>query len=434
MRDKQMDFLPELKELRPINNNSSSVFSECYFNRTFNNLSFEKKLQVLCDIVRQSIYPNGFPNPDTDILKMNGNCYTAAHCFVRYAKHLNIGLNSRCALVRKRTFDPDIVTTIHVVALIDSSTGETYQVDPTPFVGYKYGSVENITFKRIYEECVIIDNDIEQYLYQFRKIIYDDSVNRLLDLAKIEEIVELCHIVEEIPILKGYAALVLKIAYKHLENKYDKDKIHSLINSIKPCNSANERSLNEVRNKLKIQTAIWMEELRDLKQNNSNPKRQQELASAIIHENKWLDDSYEKYANIGGKKIRLSSINPRFFLENRYETLVTEQSTHQLEKSDFVFFEYDLDLQQPTEQLGLNPRMFYSTNEEQLGRNIRVSLIKNDSINKLVLPYDLKTRSYSEDSIKLLIGYPEHQVMTRFMYPNPRLVKVKNSYHVHEKL
>ncbi len=418
-----MDFLPELEELKPITNDN--VFGECYFDINFNNLSFEKKLKVLCDIVRQSVYPNGFPNPDTDILKMNGNCYTAAHCFVEYAKHLNIGQNQRCALVRKRIFDPDNITTIHVVALVDSSTGETYQVDATPFVGYKYGSVENITLKKIYEDCVVIDNDIEQYLYQFRKIIYEDSVNRL-SLAKIDEILELCQVVHEIPILKGYAALVLKIAYKYLENKYDKDKIQILINTIKPCNRENEQCINEVRTKLQAQTAIWMEELRDLKQNNRDLKRQQELASVIVHENKWLDDSYERYIYIGGKKIRLSSINPRFFLENGYETLVTSKLFHQLEKSDFVLFEYDLDLKQPTEQLGLETIMFFRASEEQINyRNIKVSLVKKGLMDKLVLPDAFKTKNFSDDSIKLLIGYPEHQVMTRFMYPNPRLVKMK---------
>ena len=56
--------LPNQNELKPIKNNS--LFYDCGFNEDFNKLSFKTKLQVLCDIVRQSIYPCGKPNPDND--------------------------------------------------------------------------------------------------------------------------------------------------------------------------------------------------------------------------------------------------------------------------------------------------------------------------------------------------------------------------------
>jgi len=107
-----MDLLPKLDELLPI---QEGVFKECGFNTNFNKLSFEKQLQVLCDIVRQSVYPNGVPNPDNDIKKMSGNCVTASYCFLDYIKSLNIGCNPRCVLARKRTFDGDDVTTTHVI-------------------------------------------------------------------------------------------------------------------------------------------------------------------------------------------------------------------------------------------------------------------------------------------------------------------------------
>ena len=35
------------------------------------------------------------------------------------------------------------------------------------------------------------------------------------------------------------------------------------------------------------------------------------------------------------------------------------------------------------------------------------------------------TDNYSEAALHYLMGYPEHQLMTRFMYPNYKLDKVK---------
>lgn len=172
-----MNLLPSLEELIPIVD-KNNIFYECGFNVKFNNFPFQKKLQILCDIVRQSVYPNGLPNPDNDIIELNGNCYTASFCFFNYVRKLNIDVNARCALARKRLFDMDDVTTIHVVVLIDSEEGHTYQVDPTPFAGYKYGSVDDITYKGVYDEYVVIDDTINNYLYKFRKIIYDDYTNR----------------------------------------------------------------------------------------------------------------------------------------------------------------------------------------------------------------------------------------------------------------
>ena len=57
-----------------------------------------------------------------------------------------------------------------------------------------------------------------------------------------------------------------------------------------------------------------------------------------------------------------------------------------------------------------------------------INLLNNRQINNTFFD-DFSQDSicnYSEQSLRFLIGYPEHQVMTKFMYPNPKLVKKIN--------
>lgn len=240
-----MDLLPNIDELKPISNNKN-IFFDCGFNTNFNDISFEQKLQILCDIVRQSIYPNGHPNPDNDLIEMNGNCYTAAYCFIDYLKKLNITIDAKPVLVRKRSFDIDEVTSIHIAVLINSKDGHIYQVDPVRFAGYKFGNVEDITYKKTYDEYVVITDEIKYILYKLRKIIYDDYISNF-NANKINEYIELCEIIGTYPILKGYVAKVLKIIQKNLDNNYDKAIIQEKINIIKPCNKCNIEKINEAK-------------------------------------------------------------------------------------------------------------------------------------------------------------------------------------------
>jgi hypothetical protein len=427
-----MDLLPKLDELLPI---KEGPFTDCGFSTSFSDLSLEKQLQILCDIVRQSIYPNGIPNPDNDIENMNGNCFTASYCFLDYIKRLNIGYNPRCVLARKRKFDGADVTTIHTMVLVDSLDGQIYQVDPTPFAGYKYGFVEEISKLRVYDEYVVIDDFIKEYLYSFRKIIYDNSV-RQVDVSKLDKYFKMCDIVEDIPILKGYAAIVLKILMKYVDNEYDKNQIKKRIDNIKPYNKNNESKLMEARERLNMQTLLWLDELKKLQVSSSNIKRQLELAINCVQENKWIDTSLEKYIDIGGKLIRASSINPRFFSEEEFILLLSNRSLNKGEKKLNFFgeplFSCHLNLFAPTEHTGIYPLLYslYYSNDSDIEINDKqIMLYKTSDLPnnyKELLDENFKLLdSPVECSLEFLTPYPEHQVMTRFMYPNPRLIKCK---------
>lgn len=399
-----MRLLPKIEEIKPINNHHN-LFYECGFNTSFENLSFQQKLQVVCDIVRQTIFPNGFPNPDTDIYEMNGNCYTSSFCFINYLKKINLGKNLRCALVRKRYFDPEEITSIHVVALVDAQNGHTYQIDTTPFVGYKYGSVIDITNNRTYEEYVVINEIIEFYLYNFRKIIYDNSINKF-NYSKINEYLDLCQIAKEIPILKGYASVVLKIINKHIKDPYEMGKIQNLINLYQPFNSNNPHRLKELKEKLNQASIKWLEELNDLRKSNSNLRRQQELAINITQENKWTNESLERRLNINGECVRISCLNPRLFFECNYHNLIRRKNQNVIESiildsKNRSISAYDIDLA--------------TTKREGIIISELTSLLSGKNYNE--------SSNCCESVLNFLIGYPEHQSMIKYMYPNPMLLK-----------
>lgn len=54
--------LPMLSELKPISGNRD-VFGQTVFTKEFNLLNFEEKLQVACDMVRQTMYNRSYTKP-----------------------------------------------------------------------------------------------------------------------------------------------------------------------------------------------------------------------------------------------------------------------------------------------------------------------------------------------------------------------------------
>ena len=388
-----MDLLPGRDELKPILN---GPFYECGFNVDFNKLSFENQLRFICDIVRQSIYPSGKPNPDNDIVSMTGNCYTSSFVLMDYLKKLGIGTNHRCVLCRKRSFDLDLVTSIHVVLLVDYC-GHTYQVDSAPFNGYKYGSVDDITYKGIYEEYVLIDEDINLLLNKFRFIIYNESY------VDIDECIKLCSVVNEYPILKGYAALSLKCLKHRLTNVYDKNRLQDIINRIKPYNSLNGDMANAVKERLDLEYKSWYSELMDLKSSNTNYKRQLELMIWINNENSWYDKSKTPLYSVNGNNYKLSSFNPRFMLDNNLSCVINDKDISCNSVLDytcdyrdkFMFNSFD----------GINHGHVYLFD-------------KGSEFDGLI-----NSHNPCESSLYFLSGFPGDMVMNKYMYPNPKFIK-----------
>ena len=77
--------LPKKEELIPITNDRTT-FYECGFNTDFDNLSFQKKLEIVNNLIRQTIIPTCRPNPNDHVESLIGNCHTAALAGKEYLK------------------------------------------------------------------------------------------------------------------------------------------------------------------------------------------------------------------------------------------------------------------------------------------------------------------------------------------------------------
>ena len=173
--------LPSKNEIKPITN-VNSTFYECGFNQDFENLPFINKLQIINDLVRQSMLPERTPNPLNDKATLIGDCYTSAIASIEYMKNLNIGTNHRLVFCRKRPYDPDNITSRHAAVLVDDEEGNTYFYDATPYVASNYGKV--LPDQNFYEHYEIIDNEKSELIFFLRELIYKHN-NSLLKLEDI---------------------------------------------------------------------------------------------------------------------------------------------------------------------------------------------------------------------------------------------------------
>ena len=92
-----IELLPNKIELSPIINDWET-FYDSNFNDDFDNLDFKSKLQILVDIVRQTIMYNEYPNPLDEEQKLIGDSYSACKILVNYLHKMNIGYNYRIIL------------------------------------------------------------------------------------------------------------------------------------------------------------------------------------------------------------------------------------------------------------------------------------------------------------------------------------------------
>lgn len=456
--------LPTIEELKPITD-SNNTFYDCGFNSSFDSLSEQKKLQIICDIVRETILPTPFPNPEKELINLEGNCSTACLVAKSYLEELKLCKNIKHVMARKRVFDPDDIVSIHSILLIEGNDNNLYQFDPTPFVGYKFGKVESID-NPIYYEYVEITDDMQEFLNIFKEIIYLDSINKI-DKNKVKYYIDKCIDSLDYKILGAYCGNALKKLIKYIEDPSIKNKIEKLILELRPYSKVNKKNKEYQIELLNNQVSLWNEELNDLKESGKDIKRQLELSQNIIQELKMVYPEYEIMKNIKGNDIRLSFINPRFMYENGLNTIMIKTSAYYLNCNDYIedyyksryksYGEYSVNLANPTELTGIKPMLFSHPLGETCIRSLdgesKVLLLEgnpdiinkqkrtlreemcHDMWNKEYIWFDDKpiiwdpfvtnivhgTDNATEAALHYLIGYPEHQNMTRFMYPNPKL-------------
>lgn len=462
--------LPKIDEFKPITD-KNSTFYECGFNTDFCNLPFEEKLKIVNDIIRQTILNKYISDPDTDTENLVGNCHTASRASIEYLKSLKIGKNYRYVFCKKKPFEPDDITTKHTAILVDDFEGNTYFFDAAPFVGYGIGLVKKLDNNQIYEDYEIIEGDKAKLLYSLEKIIFKLSKGTPTNA----ELVEYCKILNEAksyPILDGMVSYCYELLSKKNFTKTERDKFLLKSISLNPYSmlSGEELKKTNLKNLIGKQIKIWQTELQDLISSGKNYKKQLMLAQNIVQENKRIDPSYELWFDYENEKHRYSSLTPRFFADNGLNVVLIKTSSYFLgvhasvkeaflSRGNGVIKEYNANLALPTKATGIHPMAFSHTIGEKITRSVngsnQVILLKRSSdeikqikrylrstVGKNLLNRDVKwydgekihwdpfvtnlvhtTDNPSEACLHFLIAYPEHQLMTRFMYPNYKLEK-----------
>lgn len=213
--------LPRLDEIFPITGNRNT-FGESKMSRNFSTLDFITKLQIINDLVRQTMLISNIPNPKDEISKMQGDSYTASIIAIEYLKECGIGTKHALVMALKKTFQIVDENTNNFVVLVSDDNNECYQIDCAPCVGYCHGKVQKIDDGLLYAEYYYIDENINNILLNLRQAIYDLS-NMKVDVNsdKIKEYETLIEISSKYICLKNYVSQLKTLLYKNNEESND---------------------------------------------------------------------------------------------------------------------------------------------------------------------------------------------------------------------
>lgn len=437
------NLLPTLQELVPIIDDRNT-FVCSNFNREFVNLNFEEQFQIATDLVRQAILIKNYPNPDTELKTLIGDSYTAAMVLIRYMQELRIGKNCRIVIAYGTGCDTENITESRFLVLADDEQNTTYSADCSTYPGYGCGKVRKLSDIH-YDEYVIVDRCLRETLYGIRKMLY--YYYNVFVSSKESEIVFWDSLKCSIP-HRYRKALACLFGYN----------MHTL---------ASAKEIDFWRRSTNRQIENWNEELLDLIFEDRNYLRQIELGQAIIHERIKIAPDLKKYFYLVDKKISYESITPRFFFENKLTLVMIKPSAYMLGVQNTVrerflkrgygaFSEVMFNMGKPTETGIGRMRLFHPHGymyENPMYGPCDMFLVKDSSENVLIKKRELRkslgrnvnnlvstwyngekvtwgpintnfvhsTDNPSETCLHFGIIYPEHNIMTRFMYPNLKM-------------
>lgn len=467
-----MNFLlPNNDELLPIKNDWET-FYDSGFNKDFSNLNFKSQLQIIVDIVRQTILYDEFPNPKVEEDKIIGDSYTSCKVLISYLKKLNIGSNFKIVLTPDSIFDKNPSFSTHFLVLVDNDN-ITYQADCSPSIGYKYGQVEEFLHKKFYEFYTVLDKNDMEILNYIRMLIFNIANNEINDNL-INQYLESLGILPKNIIYNGYIYKCIDILYKkansiQLKNKickYSDDLLIEKFNFEKILKDGIYYSDIDSYKQLKI----LKEELDILVNEDKDYKRQLQIAQCILHETIKYNYDYDKKIKLDNKEISFTNITPRLFLNTGYNVVLLKPSAYmsnvdaiikkEFSKDGFIG-EYFPNMGDKSEILGLKPMRFFHPIGYKYERSMYgpgdlfliressdiIKTRKKELRNSLAGEFDKKiikwydgenilwdskmfnlvhtTDDPCEAGLHFLAGYPEYQVMTRFMYPNPKIINLE---------
>lgn len=308
---------------------------------------------------------------------------------------------------------------------------------------------------------------------QFKDFLYKASSHNLTsdEISFYYDIIE-CAL--KYPILDGYNSHCWYYMGKQMDNKTDADKCFLISQKINPYSHFfsdinDAKKIAHKQGLILSQIQKWKEELCELQSVHSTDyKRQLELATYIFQEMKLMDGSLDTKIPFEGKLRSVSHMTPRMMLDNGFNVAMIKSSAYHLgvsatiresllKNSGVPIFEYQSNLSAPREITGIIPLIYshpmgemnfrpyqgisnimllkrpamelYKIKKQlrsELGKNIQNrEVMWNDGEKILWHPFTTNlvhtTDNPSETALHLLSGIPEQQLMTRFMYPNPKL-------------
>lgn len=440
------ELLPKIHEIEPIIGDWKT-FSDCSYNCDWNDMMFEKKLQTICDIVKQTMLYKELPNNEEEN-DMIGDSFTAAKISMQYLKENNIGTNIRMAYSRKRFYENDNAISNHIILLIDDNYNNTYYYDATPNVGYGYGKVCLFDAQKYFDEIIPLSIEDVNLISLIRKYNNKLISNNISD-CEMKELENIMHS------SSSYVINEYIIGIKRIINSNDKncDLNFSIWNDL----------LSE-----------WNKELHDLIESNMNYNRQIEIIQTLQSEKSKYNSSLIRYANIGNNYYPLTYLSPRFFYDNELTMVLIKPSSYLLgisstvrekflTKGNGAIGEYIINMGGRSEEYGMKIMHNFHPHGYKYERSMNgpndIFLLKNhpDDVGKIkkqirntygknVNNHDLiwldgekiywdpiitnlvhSTDDSTETAMHYVSPYPECQLMTRFMYPNPKLKTMKRS-------
>ena len=91
------EILPKINELEVITD-SRMTFSDSPMQKEFELLSEKNQLQVITDLIKQSILYQKYPNPNNEEEFLIGDDYTSCKVFIKYLKYLKMSFSCRIAI------------------------------------------------------------------------------------------------------------------------------------------------------------------------------------------------------------------------------------------------------------------------------------------------------------------------------------------------
>ena len=435
---KMNKLLPERDELKPIIN-PHDAFYDGPFKKEFDDLSMLDKLQIINDIVRQSMIYSDCPNPDNEKETLIGDSYTSCIISIEYIKQLNLDLEIEkvFAFINPCENEKNAIP-IPILRIKDKEN--IYLFEATPKIGYKAGKVEKQSNQ--YQCYIKIDKEIEETYELLRKIRYCIK-NKLYDEKELQKIIAFCLYIKKNQIFNSIINEINLIKTNNNSSKCDKILIINKINS-------------------------WKEELVELQKQDRCYQRQIELSQLItlyldILDRKLgnqilLDDGYYEISKLTPrilyeKGLGYVAIKPSAYIVKEEETIEhafqgkkyginynifgvkTNLSLEPMKLFHPDGFRYIREMTGPTKNF-----LIETSNEEilKIKRSLRNQIRARVNVDNIIWydempikwnPACLNFVHSSDNAVDACMGYtattPEYQIMTRFNYPNPILMKEK---------